>query len=316
MPPPRELPVPEDEEGTRLETFLRRRFGLARDTALKALRKGWIRVDGKRARGDRRLAPGEVVKVTNYAIPLPALEGGVPAERVDLPVGAAEEAAASLRLADAALLVSAKPAGVVVHRGSGHPWGWADALALLEGGEPGFPPTPIGRLDRDTSGLLVLARSRASARALFEQLRSRELARTYQALVLGAPAGAEGTIELALKKRRSGRVKMVADPEGAPARTHWRLLRRLGPAALLALELDTGRTHQIRAQLAALGHPLLGDPRYANEAARELAARLGLARLFLHAGQLRLTHPVDGRALAFDEPLPSELAAPLARLGY
>ena len=311
--PPREVTVPPDEDGARLETFLRKRLGWPRELALKALRKGWVRVEGQRARGDRRLVGGERVRVTNYALPFgeqpPAAAPAVP-----VPAGALGQAEHSLRLRDEALLVSAKPAGVVVHRGSGHAWGWADALAALPGGEPGFPPSPVGRLDRDTSGLLVLARSRGAARALFEQLRTGQLARTYQALVLGAPPGERGEIELALRKRRSGRQRMVADPEGAPARTLWRLVRRYPHASLLELELDTGRTHQIRAQLAAIGHPLLGDPRYADDAARALSRRLGLGRLFLHAGALRLRHPMDGRPLAFEEPLPPELTGALSAL--
>ena len=315
MGAPRELVVPPDEDGARLETFLRRRLGWPRELALKALRKGWVRVDGGRARGERRLARGERVRVTNYGLPFPEAGRPAPAEpAAPGPPQAARAAAESLRHADEELLVSAKPAGAVVHKGSGHAWGWADALALVPGGEPGFPPTPAGRLDRDTSGLLALARGRGAARALFEQLRARELTRTYQALVQGALPGEEGTIELALTRREGGRARMVADPEGDAARTRWRLVRRLGPASLLALELDTGRTHQIRAQLAALGHPLLGDPRYGTPAARELSRRIGLETLFLHAGELRLRHPRTGEALRFEESLPPALAAALARL--
>lgn len=306
--------VPPGEDGSRLESFLRKRLGWPRDLALKALRKGWVRVEGKRARADRRLVAGERVKVTNYALPLEP-ETAAAAPLVPVPPDAARAAERSLRLVDEHLFVSAKPEGVVVHRGSGHAWGWADALALLPGGEAGFPPSPVGRLDRDTSGLLVLARSRGAARGLFDQLRDGTLYRTYQALVLGAPEGQEGAIELPLRKRRSGRQRMVVDAEeGAAARTRWRLLRRLPRASLLELELDTGRTHQIRAQLAALGHPLLGDPRYADEPARALARRLGLERLFLHAGALRFQHPVGGAPLAFDDPLPPELAATLRAL--
>lgn len=322
MRPPREFPVGEDEAGSRLETFLRRRLGLARPVALKAVRKGWIRVDGKRVKsGGRRLAADEVVKVTNYGLPLPAIDGaadaGGEARAVDVPADAVARARASVRHADDDLVVSAKPSGVVVHRGSGHAWGWIDAVARAVGpGPEAFALTPVGRLDRDVSGLLALARTRGAARALFEQLRAGDLARTYLALVAGSPPDDAGEVDAPLEKAGPpGRERVAPAEAGRPSVTRWRVRERLrGGAVLLEVEIDTGRTHQIRAHLRAIGHPLLGDPRYTDDAARRLASRAGLERLFLHAAGLRLRHPRSGEARAWEDPLPADLVLGLAAL--
>ncbi|MGE0710711.1 MAG: RluA family pseudouridine synthase [Planctomycetota bacterium] len=314
-----------DEEGSRLETFLRRRLGLSRPTALKALRKGWVRVDGRRAKGGQHLSSGEVVKITNYALPIPALEEAPRPARPSAPPDLVARARASLRRWDEDLVVAAKPAGVPVHRGTGHDHGWCDALACaLEEREPApqdaseapMALTPIGRLDRDTSGLLLLARRRGAARRLFAALRAGEVARTYLALVAGRPRRERGQIELPLAKGGpAGREQMQAGEGGKAARTRWRVRQRAGRATLLEVEIDTGRTHQIRAHLAAEGHPLLGDPRYGDEASRALSRSLGVPRLFLHAARLRYPHPATGAISEHEEPLPPELSRVLEALG-
>lgn len=281
---------------------------------MKALRKGWVRVDGKRAKADVRLASGQVVRITNYAMPIPAIDAPlVLAGPRSVPPAEVVRARESVRLADAALVVSSKPAGAVVHAGSGHDWGWIDAVAHALGDTT--PPVPIGRLDRDTSGLLVLGRTRPATRRLFDALREDTLARTYTALVLGRPAPSEGVIDLPLEKSGEPGDEQVRPTQGGQvARTRFRTLSTHGPATLLSVELDTGRTHQIRAHLAAIGHPLLGDPRYGTDASHALARRLGLERLFLHAGTLRLPHPETGAALVLEEPLPEELSRALRAL--
>lgn len=309
--PPRDFPVERDDEGARLEGFLRRRLGLPRTLAMKALRKGWVRIDGRRAKADARVSAGQVVRITNYALPLPGLDAAPTTARA-APPEAVARARDSVRFVDEALVVSAKPAGDVVHAGSGHAWGWVDALAHALGDVS--PPVPIGRLDRDTSGLLVCARGRGATRRLFDALREGALARVYTAAVLGRMPATEGVIDLALEKRGApGAERMQpadADEGGLASRTRWRTVDARGGdrgATLLQVELDTGRTHQIRAHLAATGHPLLGDSRYGTEASRALERRIGLERLFLHAGALRLPHPVSDAPLTFEEPLPAPL---------
>ncbi len=309
---PREFLVDADEAGARLETFLRKHLGLARPVALKALRKGWVRVDGRRARADRRLEVGERVRITNYALPIPALEGAPEPSGPALPASEVARAGASVRYQDEAVVVSAKPAGAVVHRGSGHPYGWIDLLAAALGGGN---LVPVGRLDRDTSGLLVLARGRGPARRLFEALRAGRLERTYTALAAGRVKRDAGRIDLPLEKGgAAGRQRMAPRPSGRAAATRYRVVRRLREATLLEVRLETGRTHQIRAHLAAIGHPLLGDPRYGDAAAQRVARRAGSPRLFLHAGEVRFAHPEDDREVTFAEPLPPELAGALAAL--
>ena len=304
----RDFPVG-DEAGSRLETYARKVLGLPRPVAIRAIRKGWIRVDGRRARPDRRLEAGEVVRVTNDGLPLaPVSPGAHPTDPGD---AEAERARQSVRHDEHGAVVSAKPAGEVVHAGSGHRRGWVDLLAAAVGG----PLVPVGRLDRDTSGLLVVARGRGPARRLFAALRAGTLRRGYVALAHGSLPDDAGVVDQPLAKRRSrgGQERMVVDPDGARAVTRYRVLRRLRGATLVSVELETGRTHQIRAHLAHLGHPLLGDPRYGTSAARRRAAELGLARLFLHARTLWLPRPGDD-PLRLDEPLPEELAATIRAL--
>lgn len=309
----REFPVEEDEAGARLDSFLRRKLGLVPPTLYKALRKGWVRVNGRRARPDRRLVAGDTVRITNYALPLPALEQPAPRSIPRPPDAVIHAARRSVRHRDEHVLISVKPAGVPVHRGSKHAYGWIEALAWAVDDHDRVP-TPVGRLDRDTSGLLVLARGRLAARQLFAQLRQGRLQRVYRALVLGHMAGDAGVLDAPLAKQGPrGREQMRATADGRASRTRYRVLDRLGPATLVELELDTGRTHQIRAHLAAQSHPLLGDPRYGSAASRRLGKALGVERLFLHAGRLELAHPRTQEPLQFTAPLPDELRRALDR---
>jgi 23S rRNA pseudouridine955/2504/2580 synthase len=314
-PPPRPtFPVAEDDAGLRVEAWLQQRLGWARALALKAIRKGWVRVEGKRVKQGRRLAPDEVVRVTNFALPLP--EGGAPAgdkPAREVPPDEAERAPKTLRFQDEDVLVTAKPAGVVVHAGSGHTWGWVDAVA--QGLGLATSPTSIGRLDRDTSGLLALARTRHARRELFAALREGTHARVYQALVHGRVREKKGEIDLPLEKAgEPGEEEMRVDPEGRPSVTRYWVEERMGSATLVRLELDTGRTHQIRAHFREKGHPLLGDHRYHTAASRELARTLNLKRLFLHASQLRFPHPRTGEELTFHEALPVTLLGAIKKL--
>jgi 23S rRNA pseudouridine955/2504/2580 synthase len=345
----REFTIDADWADGRLETFLRSKLGLPRTLALKAIRKGWVRIDGKRARVDARVPSGARVAITNPALVLPAIEGerlparpvsagpvapesaspharprpaasrpGVRPRREGRPAGPSvarpvippalvERARASVRRIDDDVIVSSKPAGAVVHAGSGHGAGWVDALAAAFDGEA----TPIGRLDRDTSGLLLIARRRAATRALFQALREGRVARSYVALAYGQFDADEGTIDLPLAKLETDEgEQVVADAGGREARTRWRVIERARSATLLRVEIDTGRTHQIRAHLAAIGHPILGDPRHGGREgeAGATARAIGLERLFLHAGRLEYPSPSMGEKVVVDDPLPPELA--------
>ena len=210
---------------------------------------------------------------------------------------------------DEHLLVVDKPAGVVVHPARGHPTGTlAQALAgRIAGGDEPARAGIVHRLDRDTSGLLVVAKNDAVHRALKALLSARRLRREYLALVEGRPSARSGTIDAPIGRHRRDRVLMSIDSEDPrEARTHFEVEELMGEATLLRVALETGRTHQIRVHMAAIGHPVVGDPAYGG------AAWYGLERQFLHAARLAFAHPVTGAALDLRSELPEDLEAALA----
>jgi 23S rRNA pseudouridine1911/1915/1917 synthase len=229
----------------------------------------------------------------------------------ELPGPAGEEPLASYSVAyeDDYLLVVDKPAGVVVHPARGHRSGTlAQALAgRAAGGEQPWRAGIVHRLDRDTSGLLVVAKSEAVHRSLKRLLAERRLRREYLTLVQGHPEARTGTIDAPIGRHRRDRVLMSIDTdEPREARTHFELVRLLPSAALLRVVLETGRTHQIRVHMAAIGHPVCGDPQYGTP------GEYGLHRQFLHAARLAFPHPVTGAALDVSSDLPGDLRLALS----
>jgi 23S rRNA pseudouridine1911/1915/1917 synthase len=213
---------------------------------------------------------------------------------------------------DEHLIVVDKAPGVVVHPARGHREG--TLAQLLE--QAGFDPAGgeaeragiVHRLDRDTSGLMVVARSEEAHRRLQAELSARRIEREYLALVEGRPPARSGTIEAPIGRDPRVRTRMtVGGASARAARTHFTLERALASTSLLRLKLDTGRTHQIRVHLRAIGHPVAGDPEYGT------AGLLGLERQFLHAARLALAHPITGEPLDLRSPLPEDLEAALAR---
>ena len=214
---------------------------------------------------------------------------------------------------DEHLLVVDKPAGVVVHPAPGHPTGTlAQALeGRAAGGEDAWRAGLVHRLDRDTSGLLVVAKTEDAHRVLKDELQRREITRDYLALVLGRPPSRTGTIDAAIGRDRRHRTRMSTDTDQPrEARTHFAIERTLPSSTLLRVRLETGRTHQIRVHLEAIGLPVAGDPEYAPGSKAQV---FGLTRQFLHAGRLAFTHPVSGERVDLSSPLPGDLAAALAR---
>jgi 23S rRNA pseudouridine1911/1915/1917 synthase len=207
------------------------------------------------------------------------------------------------------LVVVDKPAGLVVHPAPSHSGVTLVELLkdLADGGEEGRPGI-VHRLDKDTSGLMVVARNEAAHRALAAQIRSREAKREYRALVEGHLDSRTGTIDAPLGRHRRRRTEMAVRGSGSrEARTHFEVLETLPSDTLVAARLETGRTHQIRAHFAAIGHPVAGDPRYG------AADRHGLERQFLHSRRLAFVHPTTGKQLEFTSELPEDLAAALER---
>lgn len=293
--PPLTLPVPEEAAGTRLDRFLSEPLG-SRARAQALIDAGKVWVDGRPRPKRHAVSAGEVIEVQ--------------AAEAVTPVASAPAVQFSLAYEDDHLLVIDKPAGLVVHPARGHRTGTlAQALAgRAAGGEDPYRAGIVHRLDRDTSGLLVVAKSDAVHRALKGLLAARGLHREYLALVEGRPPARTGTIDAPIGRHRNDRVLMSIDTDDPrEARTHFEIERLLPRATLLRVVLDTGRTHQIRVHLAAIEHPVCGDPQYGT------AGAYGLARQFLHAARLSFTHPVTGQAVDVSSPLPEDLAAALAR---
>jgi 23S rRNA pseudouridine1911/1915/1917 synthase len=211
---------------------------------------------------------------------------------------------------DSSLAVIEKPAGLIVHPAPGHRGPTLiEALGdLLAGGPDPLRPGIVHRLDRDTSGLMVVARNEAAHAALAGMIARREVERRYLALVEGRPASRRGTIDAPLgRDYRAPERVVVGGRRPRNAVTHFEVRERIGPDTLLELRLETGRTHQIRVHLEAIGHPVCGDRAYGNR------GRHGLERQFLHAAGLRFTHPDDGRPLEFASELPDDLQAAIER---
>jgi 23S rRNA pseudouridine1911/1915/1917 synthase len=212
--------------------------------------------------------------------------------------------------ADEWLAVIEKPAGLVVHAAPGHGEPTlVDLLGnLLGGGDDPVRPGIVHRLDKDTSGLMLVARSPEAHRRLAAMIKAREVERSYLALVEGHPRSRTGTIDAPLgRDYRAPERRAVGGRAPRDARTHFTVRELLPADALVEVRLETGRTHQVRAHFAAIGHPVAGDPRYGH------ASRHGLARQFLHSAGLALRHPFTGQALEFQSQLPEDLAGALSR---
>jgi 23S rRNA pseudouridine1911/1915/1917 synthase len=290
------LTVEPEAAGGRLDAYLATSLG-SRARAARLIEAGAVLVDGVVVAKRHRVVAGSVVSV----------DQGV--EEV-APQGVAAPVDAGIAFEDEYLLVVDKPAGLVVHPGRGHASGTlAQALAgRVAGGEEGRAGI-VHRLDRDTSGLLVVARTESAHRALRGLMARREIAREYRALVEGRPPARTGTIDAPIGRDRRVRTRMSTDTDKPrEARTHFELLEALPATTLLAVKLETGRTHQIRVHLQAIGHPVVGDPDYGTP------GLLGLERQFLHAARLTFAHPLrDGVVVDVESPLPADLAAALAR---
>jgi 23S rRNA pseudouridine1911/1915/1917 synthase len=291
------LRVADEAAGSRLDRYL---AGLpevgSRAIAERLLADGAVLVDGRQRAKSHRLAGGEDLELD---LPVPAPTLLVP-EQIDL----------SVAYEDQHLLVVDKPAGVVVHPAAGHRTGTLVHGLLAAGAEGGDEERPgvVHRLDRDTSGLLVVARSEEAHRRLQRLVRVRAVEREYLALVVGRPLSRRGTIDAPIGRDRHDRLRQSLDtntPRGAV--THFEVEELLPRHALLRVRLETGRTHQIRVHLAAIDLPVAGDPMYGRP------GELGLERQFLHAARLAFAHPFTGERVEVSSQLPADLAAALER---
>jgi len=303
------LTVGEEDAGLRLDVYLTcRDAALSRSQVQKWIEKGLVEIDGVVCRRPgRRLKPGEVVSCDR---PEPVPYRLLP-----------EEIPLSVVYEDGAILVIDKPAGMVVHPAAGHGTGTLVHAVLAHcrdlsgiGGE--LRPGIVHRLDKETSGLLVVAKSDEAHQRLAEQFKKRLVRKAYQALVFGDMREETGRIEKPVGRHPSDRKKMSAlSPRGKPAVTSWRVAERFGGVTLLDVRIETGRTHQIRVHLTSVGHPVVGDRTYGNPGRigtiRDPRVRKILQRLdrqALHAWRLEFAHPLSGTPLRFCAPLPEDIA--------
>jgi 23S rRNA pseudouridine1911/1915/1917 synthase len=307
------LTVPSESAGLRLDRALALAIPTLSRERLKALiGQGQVSgPDGQPWRDPaRRLAGGEAFAVT---VPAPA-----PAE------APAQAIALSVAYEDAHLIVIDKPAGLVVHPACGHADGTLVNALLhhcqgqLSGIGGVARPGIVHRIDKDTSGLLVAAKTDPAHEGLARQFKAHSVERLYRAVALGWPRLAAGRVESWLARAPGDRRRVVSveQGQGKYAVTHWRVVERLAGAALVEARLETGRTHQVRVHMASIGHPLVGDATYGKGAARALGAAHGFARQALHAATLGFDHPVTGARLRFEAPMPRDmmdLVAALAR---
>jgi 23S rRNA pseudouridine1911/1915/1917 synthase len=283
------LRVPSEAAGERLDQFLAAHLG-SRAQAQRRIAAGAVSLDGVSARKNDRLRGGETIAIAPEVLEAVLAAGGV--------------ADFAIIYEDADVMIVEKPAGVVVHPAGPHRDGTlAQALAHRggAGGEP-WRPGLVHRLDKDTSGLLVVAKSEEAHRRLKAALAAREIVREYLALVEGRPPARSGTIDAPLGRDRRARTRMSVDTDKPrSARTHFVLEEALPAATLLRVRLETGRTHQIRAHFKAIGHPVCGDREYGTR------GLYGLERQFLHAARLELAQPFTGEPLVISSPLPAAL---------
>jgi 23S rRNA pseudouridine955/2504/2580 synthase len=307
------LPVAAEEEGIRLDRWIRRRWPhVSHIQVQKLARSGQIRVDGSRARPEDRLAAGSMVRVP----PIPEVKAREPGQRDRISSRDAAYARSLVIFEDEMVIVLNKPHGLAVQGGT-KTTRHVDAL-LSAWGEGLERPRLVHRLDRDTTGVLLLGKGPEAAKRLAGAFARRQAKKTYWALVSGTPKPVSGRIELALKKSGINDYEIMrpadAKEHGAEtAETAYATVSRAGQrVAWLALRPFTGRTHQLRAHMKAIGHPILGDPKYGDETS---AALSGALKLQLHARRIELDHPGGGK-LIVEAPLSPEMKAGFDNFGF
>jgi 23S rRNA pseudouridine1911/1915/1917 synthase len=296
--------VPEVLAGERVDRAVALLTGWSRADVQELLARAAIVIDGQRVGKSHKLVAGTVVELLEE----PA---------VGAPPGPDPTVEIDVRHADDSVIVVAKPAGLVVHPGAGHASGTLVNGLLarfpdIAGAGDAYRPGIVHRLDRDTSGLLAVARTQRAYESLVDQISARSVDRRYVALVWGTPSSPRGVIDAPIGRSTARRTRMAVRESGKEARTAYevRTMFVQPVCTLVDCRLETGRTHQIRVHLSAIGHPVVGDATYGGS-----RPGIRLDRPFLHAAHLAFDHPVTGARLTFDDALPPELEAVLAALG-
>lgn len=299
-----------NNDGQRIDNFLLTALkGVPKSHIYRVMRKGEVRVNGGRVKANYRLKTGDEVRI-------PPVRMSAQEQRAAIPAGRLGELTSAILYEDDAILALNKPAGWAVHGGSGVPYGVIEALREARTDLPHLEL--VHRLDRDTSGVLLLAKNRHVLRALHEALRGGLVDKHYLALVSGRWPASKRRVEVALRKNvlQSGERMVTEDEDGKDAISEFTVRNAYPGASLVDVKLLTGRTHQIRVHAEHSGHPLAGDTKYGDADFNARMKTLGLRRLFLHAHTLAFDSPADGKRIALTAPLPDELQDVLKKLGH
>ncbi|MES2605582.1 MAG: RluA family pseudouridine synthase [Pseudomonadota bacterium] len=290
------LEVAEHQAEQRLDNFLLGRLkGVPKTLIYKVIRKGEVRVNGKRAKPDSRLEPGDKVRVP----PIRQAEAG---EQVPVSAQLAERLRTAILKEDDSYLVLNKPAGLPVHAGTGVKLGLIEALRQLYPQWPGLEL--VHRLDKGTSGCLLLAKTGKARRVLMDAFREHQVRKTYHAIVAGVWPNKIKRVDAALLRQpeRGGERRVEIDEDGKEASTEFSIVQALQQATLIEARPLTGRTHQIRVHAAWVGCPLVGDDKYADASQQTIQQRAGNKRMFLHAARLQFPHPESGTLVTVEAP--------------
>ena len=305
----RTLTAGEEDAGQRLDNFLFRTLkGVPKSHVYRLLRTGQVRVNKKRAKPDYRLEAGDQLR-------LPPVRQEEKAALGKPPLWQQEAIQAGLLFEDDRILVVNKPAGMAVHGGSGVSFGVIETLRVLRPESPGLELAH--RLDRDTSGCLIVAKRRSAVRPLHAAFRDGSVEKHYLALLAHAWAGGPREVEAPLEKNQleGGERIVKVSREGKEARSLFTPLQKFADSALADVHIFTGRTHQIRVHASYIGHPVAGDDKYGDREANKALKAAGLKRMFLHAHRLSFPHPETGERLSLTAALDEELQAVIRNLG-
>lgn len=301
------LDIDSDMAGQRIDNFLRTQLkGVPKSMIYRILRKGEVRVNKKRIKPDYKLQAGDLVRVPPVRVSAPT----------DLPnpnLGQVNQLSDMILYEDDVLLVVNKPAGMAVHGGSGISFGVIEALRSLRQSET---LELVHRLDRETSGCLLVAKKRSMLRVLNTQLREKQMKKVYLALVQGEWSKLDRAVTAPLRKQvlQSGERMVRVDSEGKASETRFKIRQRYAEGTLVQASPVTGRTHQIRVHAQAAGHPIAQDAKYGDSEFSQAMAKLGLNRLFLHAETLSFYHPKSEKWMTVEAPLDSQLTQVLDKL--
>lgn len=302
------LTIEAEHDGQRIDNFLKTQLkGVPKSLIYRILRKGEVRVNKKRIKPEYKLCAGDVIRVPPVRV----------AEKNELPsanLGVIQRLESQILFEDEAMIVLNKPSGMAVHGGSGLSFGVIEGLRALRP-DARFLEL-VHRLDRDTSGVLLVAKKRSALRSLHEQLRIKTMRKQYLALVRGKWQAHVKVVNAPLRKNdlQSGERVVRVSADGKPSETRFRIVRQFAEATLVECSPITGRTHQIRVHTLHAGHPIACDDKYGEAAFDDKMRSQGLKRLFLHAWKLSFIHPADGREMQMEAPLAPELDGFLEKL--